>query len=98
MYAELHAKISPRSFQGRIAQSVNAIKEAILERAFLNIAAIAKGGSVGRGTAIVGGADAELVVFLRGLPHAARNWQEPLLRAAATNLHLQVGCGSRLGW
>jgi len=80
MYAELHAKISPRSFQGRIAQSVDAIKEAILERGFLNIAAIAKGGSVGRGTAIVGGADAELVVFLRGLPHAARNWQEPLLR------------------
>jgi len=43
------------------------------------------GGSVGRGTAIEGEADAEVVFFLTGLPDAGRGrWLPPLLQAAAS--------------
>merc|ERR1719213_1020329 len=52
MYQELHTKISSRSFNSRVAQAVSTIKEVVEAKLFLNVAEVAKGGSVGKGTAI----------------------------------------------
>merc|ERR1719456_738071 len=59
MSQELHTKISSRSFNSRVAQALSTIKETVESKLFLNVVEVAKGGSVGKGTAITDCEDAE---------------------------------------
>jgi len=96
-YVDLHNKICSRAFFSKITQTLREIVEAITEIAFLNVARIAKGGSVCKGTAIAGLADAEVVFFLSGLPRTGHDrWLPPLLRAVAGVLTESLGEGSGL--
>jgi hypothetical protein len=67
-YLDLHNTISGRSFNSKVAQTLNDVIEVVTEKLFLNVSSVAKGGSVGKGTAINGITDAEVVFFLQGLP------------------------------
>jgi 2'-5'-oligoadenylate synthetase/2'-5'-oligoadenylate synthase-like protein len=58
------------------------IVDSISDLVFLNVDHIVKGGSVGKGTAIPGASDAEVVFFLKGMPATGQDtWLPPLLRA-----------------
>jgi len=90
MYEELHAKIAPRNFSSRASQMLSTIKDAVEQRSFLNVQEVVKGGSIGKGTAIVGNEDAELVFFVQGLPTAGYGkWLAPLLKLLQATLQ---GC------
>jgi len=83
-YLDLHNTISGRSFNSKVAQTLNDIVEVVTEKSFLNIAQVVKGGSVGKGTAISGITDAEVVFFLKGMPQGQQSkWLPPLLKAVA---------------
>merc|ERR1719502_1597866 len=87
MYQELHNKVSSRSFNSRVAQALSTIKEVVEEKSFLNVVEVVKGGSVGKGTAIVDCEDAELVFFVKGLPtEGHQKWMPPLLRSVEATL------------
>jgi len=91
MYQELHTKISSRSFNSRVAQALSTVRDVVVEKCFLNVTDVVKGGSVGKGTAIADCSDAELVFFVRGLPsdgHA--KWMAPLLRSVRSVLVEQL--------
>jgi len=95
-YLDLHNTISGRSFNSKVAQTLNDIVEVVTENSFLNIARAVKGGSVGKGTAITGTTDAEVVFFLKGMPIGQQSkWLPPLLKAVAGVLtqHLNIGHG-----
>jgi len=95
-YLELHNTISGRSFNSKVAQTLNDIVEVVTEKSFLNIAQVVKGGSVGKGTAIAGTTDAEVVFFLKGMPKGLQSkWLPPLLKAVAAVLteHLSTEHG-----
>jgi len=95
-YLELHNTISGRAFNAKVAQTLNDIVEVVTEKSFLNIAQVLKGGSVGKGTAITGTTDAEVVFFLKGMPIGQQSkWLPPLLKAVAGVLtqHLNIGHG-----
>jgi len=90
MYEELHSKIAPRNFSSRASQMLTTIKDAVEQRSFLNVQEVVKGGSIGKGTAIVGHEDAELVFFVQGLPTAGYGkWLAPLLKLLQATLQ---GC------
>jgi hypothetical protein len=83
-YLDLHNTISGRSFNSKVAQTLNDVIEIVSEKLFLNVASVAKGGSVGKGTAINGVTDAEVVFFLEGLPPCDHSkWLPALLRSVA---------------
>jgi len=91
MYHDLHNKISSRSFNSRLAMTLMAVTEVVKDHLWMNVAHVVKGGSVGKGTAIVGCTDAEVVFFVYGLPttrHA--KWLPPLLKAVSSVLQLHV--------
>jgi hypothetical protein len=91
---ELHNKICGRAFNSKITQALSDAVEALSEASFLDIDHVTKGGSVGKGTAISGLADAEAVFFLKGLPPTGQErWLPPLLRAAAGVLSETLGEG-----
>jgi len=95
-YLDLHNTISGRSFNSKVAQILNDIVDIVTEKSFVNIAQVVKSGSVGKGTAISGTTDAEVVFFLKGLPKGQQcNWLPPLLKAVAGVLtqHLNNGHG-----
>jgi len=88
-YLDLHDKICGRSFNSKIAQALNNLVETVSEVSFLNISHVVKGGSVGKGTAISGVTDAEVVFFLKGLPATGQDkWLPPLLKAVSGVLTL----------
>jgi 2'-5'-oligoadenylate synthetase len=88
-YLDLHDKICGRSFNSKIAQALNNLVETVSEASFLNISHVVKGGSVGKGTAISGVTDAEVVFFLKGLPSTSQgSWMPSLLKAVAGVLSL----------
>jgi len=83
-YLDLHNTISGRSFNSKVAQTLNDIVDVVTEKSFLNVAQVVKGGSVGKGTAITGTTDAQIVFFLKGLPPCDHSkWLPALLRAVA---------------
>merc|ERR550537_1156213 len=91
LYQELHAKIASRNFTSRVAQALTTIKEAVEEKSVLNIQEVAKGGSIGKGTAIVGAEDAELVFFVQGLPtEGYSKWLAPLLKMLKGTLQVCI--------
>jgi len=95
-YLDLHNKISGRSFNSKIAQILTDVVDVVTEKSFLNIAQVVKGGSVGKGTAISGTTDAEVVFFLKGLPQGLHSkWLPPLLKAVCGVLteHFESGYG-----
>jgi len=87
LYQELHNKISSRSFNSRVAQALSTVKDIVEEKCCLNVVEVVKGGSVGKGTAIVDCEDAELVFFVKGLPtEGHQKWMSPLLRSVQSTL------------
>jgi len=83
-YLDLHNTISGRSFNSKVAQTLNDIIELVTEKLFLNVSSVAKGGSVGKGTAINGITDAEVVFFLQGLPPCQHSkWLPALLKSVS---------------
>jgi len=91
-YLDLHNKICGRAFSSRVQQALGSIVEALSQGLFINVDHIVKAGSVGKGTAINGLTDAEVVFFVHGLPQAGHDkWLPPLLRAAAGVLVEQLG-------
>lgn len=67
-----------------MAQTLTDIIEVVTDKLFLNVASVAKGGSVGKGTAINGVTDAEVVFFLKGLPPCQHSkWTPALLKSVA---------------
>jgi hypothetical protein len=92
-YLELHNTISGRSFNSKVAQILTEVVDIVSENAFFNIAHVAKGGSIGKGTAINGCTDAEIVFFVNGLPYSKQNkWLPTMLKAVGGVLeqHLET--------
>lgn len=87
-YMELHTKICGRPFNSKISQVLNDLTAALSEASFLDIDHVVSGGSIGKGTAISGAVvDADVVLFLRGLPpNKHESWLPPLLKAVAAVL------------
>jgi 2'-5'-oligoadenylate synthetase len=93
-YLDLHNKISGRSFNSKIAQILNDVVDVVTEKSFLNISQVVKCGSVGKGTAITGTTDAEVVFFLKGLPQGLHSkWLPAMLKAVAGILTQHLGTG-----
>jgi len=91
MYQELHTKISSRSFNSKVAQALSTIKELVETKLFLNVVEVAKGGSVGKGTAVTDCEDAELVFFVKGLPtEGHKKWLSPLLKSVQSVLQANL--------
>jgi 2'-5'-oligoadenylate synthetase len=88
-YLELHNTISGRSFNSKIAQILNEVVDLVTEKSFFEISHVVKGGSVGKGTAINGVTDAELVFFCKGLPSAAQSSWLPSLSKAVAGVLMQ---------
>lgn len=81
-YLDLHNEICGESFDLKTSQALSAIVDSVSEMVFLNVDHIVKGGSVGKGTAIPGASDAEVVFFVKGMPVIGQDaWLPPLLRA-----------------
>lgn len=93
-YLELHNRVSGRSFNSKVAQALADVIDSVSERLFLCIDHVARGGSVGKGTAVMDVTDAELVFFLRDVPPTA-DWVPSLLRSVAGGLrehmHAEIG-------
>jgi len=92
-YLELHNTISGRSFNSKVAQVLTEVVDIVSENVFFNISHVVKGGSIGKGTAINGCTDAELVFFVKGLPPSKQNkWLPTMLKAVAgvLNEHLET--------
>jgi len=91
-YLDLHNKICGRPFNSKATQILNEVVDLVSEAVFLSVDHVVKGGSVGKGTAISGHADAEVVFFLRGLPPMGHDrWLPPLLRSVAGVLQDRLG-------
>jgi len=91
-YLDLHNKICSRAFKSKITQALGDLVDAVGEAVFLDVDHVVRGGSVGKGTAVSNVTDAEVVLFLRGLPSCGHDrWLPPLLRAAAGTLAEQLG-------
>jgi hypothetical protein len=83
-YLDLHNRICGRSFNSKVAQTLNDIVETVTNLSFLNVDRVVKGGSIAKGSAITGVADAEIVFFLNGLPTTGHEkWLPALLRSTA---------------
>jgi len=81
-YLDLHARVCGRAFVSGVQQTVNDVVELIQGATFLNVERVVRSGSVGKSTAIEGGADAEVVFFLPGVPPTTQErWLPPLLRS-----------------
>jgi len=86
-YLELHNRISSRAFNSKVSQFLGDIVELVSQKIFLTVDHCVKGGSVGKGTAIVGCTDAEAVFFLQGLPPSQHDkWLPPLLKSVTSIL------------
>jgi len=87
-YMDLHNKISGPSFGVKAQQALSDVVDAVQDITFLNVDHVVKSGSIGKGTAISGAADAEVVFFLGGLPPTKQDkWLPPLIKAVAGVLH-----------
>jgi len=90
-FQDLHTKVSGRSFHSKISQDLRRLQQQVEEACFLTVREVVRGGPVGRGTALVGNEDAELVLFVRGLPACGHErWLPRLHQAVATALEPKV--------
>jgi len=91
-FQELHNKVSSRSFHSKIVQDLRKLQSAVEESCFLHVEEVVRGGPVGRGTALVGNEDSELVVFVRGLPTTGQEkWLPRLHKALAAAVQDKLG-------
>mmetsp|Transcript_46646 Transcript_46646/g.107770 ORF Transcript_46646/g.107770 Transcript_46646/m.107770 type:complete len:539 (+) Transcript_46646:133-1749(+) len=91
-YLDLHARICTRTSNTKVSRALSEAVELISKASFLNVDHIVKGGSVGKGTVISESADAEVVLFLHGLPkNGHERWMPPLLAAVAGTLRESLG-------
>jgi hypothetical protein len=67
-YVDLHSSIYSKAFNAKATRTVKDLIETLSQTASLDIAHVVTGGSIGKSTAICGVADAEVVLYLRGLP------------------------------
>jgi len=98
-YLELHNTISGRSFNSKVAQMLTEVVDIVSENAWFTIDHVVKGGSIGKGTAINGCTDAELVFFVKGLPFQKQNkWLPSMLTAVAgvLNQHLETNASFQM--
>jgi len=87
---ELAAKLCDAAFSDEVAGALDDLVETVLAQSFLNITYVVKGGAVGKGVAIPGAANAEVVAFLDGLPSVGHETYLPsLARALAGALREQ---------
>lgn len=90
-YQELHLKVSSRAFHSKISQDLRKLQTVVEESCFLAIEEVVRGGSIGRGTALVGNEEGELVIFVRGLPPSQHDkWLPRLNQAVGTALETKV--------
>jgi hypothetical protein len=90
-FQELHTKVSGRSFHSKISQDLRRLQQQVEDACFLTGKEVVRGGPVGRGTALVGNEDAELVIFVRGVPACGHEkWLPRLHQAVATALEPKV--------
>lgn len=83
-YLDLHHRICGPNFGLKAQEALSDVVDAVQEITFLNVNRIVQSGSVGKGTAISGAAEAEVVFFLGGLPITKQDrWLPPLIRAVA---------------
>jgi len=81
-YLDLHDEICGNGIISKTTQALNDIIDAISNVMFLNVDHIVRGGSIGKGTAISGVSDAEVIFFLKGMPTIGQDvWMPPLLKA-----------------
>jgi len=91
-FQELHNKVSSRSFHSKIVQDLRKLQTTVEESCFLHVEEVVRGGPVGRGTALVGNEEAELVVFVRGLPASGQEkWLPRLHKALAAAVQDRLG-------
>uniref|UniRef100_A0A0G4FWE3 Uncharacterized protein n=1 Tax=Chromera velia CCMP2878 TaxID=1169474 RepID=A0A0G4FWE3_9ALVE len=89
MYLDLHNCCSSRCFNSRVAQTLVQVVENVKQSCILDIVEIIKGGAVGKGTAVTGSCDAELVLVMREgkLPTTRSTvWMPPMMRSVAAVL------------
>jgi len=91
-YLELHSRVCSRAFNSKAAKALVDVVDLLQEAMFLDVERIVKSGSMGKGTAIsVGIPDAEVVLFIRGLPLENHSqWMRPLLKASARVLETNL--------
>jgi len=79
---DFHKEMCGESFVSKTSQALSLIVDSISDLVFLNVDHVVKSGSVGKGTAIPGASDAEVVFFVKGMPVTGQDtWLPPLLRA-----------------
>lgn len=82
--SDLHAKICPSSFTDEVGLALDRVVADVQAATFFDVEQVLQSGSAGHGTAIVGSAEAELVLTLRGLPvDASTQWLKGLVQLAA---------------
>jgi len=90
-YLDLHGEICNDAFMQKAAAVLGRVAAAVSSGGCLNVRRAVRGGSVGRGTAVPGAEDAEVVLFLDGLPHTGRErWLPGLVGATAATLQAQL--------
>lgn len=83
-YIDLHSNIASRCFQAEIMEHLDGIVELVIANLCFPVAHHVKGGSVGKGTAINGCSDAQVMFYLKGFPTVTHDkWLQPLLEAIA---------------
>lgn len=86
VYYDLHSKVSSRSFNSRVAQTLALLSDAVENVCFLDVVSVAKCGSAGMGTVINSEGNsschAKIVVYVNGLPEDHEHeYMPPMLRA-----------------
>lgn len=91
-FLDLHNRICSRQFFSKSKQALTDLADDLQQAIFLNVDHVVNAGAVGKGTAIGGSADAELVFFLKDLPSGLNgSWIPPLLCAVASVFTLKLG-------
>jgi hypothetical protein len=86
-YLDLNDKICSRTFNSKVTQTINDFVSILSENCFLDIDHVVIGGSVGKGIAITEAANADITLFVRGLPLTRHSsWLPQLLRGVAGSL------------
>lgn len=80
---ELHAKLCDAALCEEATAALDGLVKLVLAHSFLNVRHVVKGGAVGKGLAIPGAADAQVVAFVDGLPAVG---QEVFLPSLAQSL------------
>jgi len=90
-YLDLHSRICGPEFSEKASAALERAAAAVARASCLRVRSAVRGGSVGRGTAAPGAADAEVVLFVEGLPLAGRErWLPGLVGTVTATLEAQL--------